>query len=165
MRKVLCVLLVSVFFVSCDVYNLKIVPLNYVNVWDYSLLTDQGIFVTESNSVGFDYKTIGSIYIELREGERKEANDNVNYTVRDKRNMTKSEKKEAQYIRYSPNYVVAKIGEELKKINANGIVNLKIVYDKNYIDTSNSQLNTDQKKKGLILHGPGYIITGMAIKR
>jgi|GEM_PF-372537 len=162
MKKILIVLLVSVFFASCETYKVHTIPLNYVNVWDYTLLTNDGIFVTESNSVGFDYQTIGSIYIELREGERKEANDSY-YTVRNKRDGSKSDKKESQYVRYTPRYVVLKIGEELKKIDANGIINLKITYDKNYQVVK--ETTSGNKVTEVIRHGSGYIVTGMAIKK
>ena len=48
--------------VSCVTLPPPPAPYAFAGIFDYSPLTSKGVFVTESNSVSFDYETIGSLY-------------------------------------------------------------------------------------------------------
>ena len=62
MRKLLCIILIVILATSCATVKLP-QPYSYSNYIDYSAFTEQGIFVTESNSVSFDYQQLGSISV------------------------------------------------------------------------------------------------------
>lgn len=53
-----CILLLA----SCASYLPA--PKSFTGLIDYSPLTKRGIYVTESNSVNFEYEAVGSIYAE-----------------------------------------------------------------------------------------------------
>lgn len=122
--KKLLFLVVSVFmFSSCAVY--KPAPKSFIGVVDYSTLTQQGIFVTESNSVSFDYEPIGSIVAEETGGWVYKNGKPMNQDPKDDYYIGSSSKK----IYQAPDVQVAfaNLASRLKEINANGIVNLKVV--------------------------------------
>ena len=103
MKKILLLILISVFFSSCMTQIELPKPTAYAGIFDYSPLTSKGVFVTESNSVSFDYETIGSLYAQSRGGwiNKKYSSPSI----------------QALY-----NEVLAELG----KMKANGIVNLKL---------------------------------------
>lgn len=147
--KKLLFLIVSVFmFSSCGVY--KPAPKSFIGVMDYSTLTQQGIFVTESNSVSFDYEPIGSIVAEETGGWVYKNDTPMNQDPKDDYYIGSHNKK----IYQAPNVQVAfaNLASRLKDINANGIVNLKVV----------STLELDQTSK---LSVQKITITGMAIRK
>lgn len=59
MKKVFYLFVVIVLS-SC----ITLPSVSYINTLDYRPLTDNGLFVTEANSVSFEYKAIGSLYAE-----------------------------------------------------------------------------------------------------
>jgi len=63
MKKIISVFIVSLFLFSCS-------PAYYLASGgvDFTNLTKDGFFITESNSVSFSYKPIGSIYSECSSG-------------------------------------------------------------------------------------------------
>ena len=103
MRKILMLLLFSISLTSCMTQIELPKPSAYAGIFDYSPLTSKGVFVTESNSVGFEYETIGSLYAQSRGGWI-----NKKYS---------SPSLQALY-----NEVLAELG----RMKANGIVNLKL---------------------------------------
>ena len=60
-NKISCLLFCFLVLSACSVSNLP-APKSEIDMIDYSMLTKEGYFVTESNSVSFDYEAIGSIY-------------------------------------------------------------------------------------------------------
>ncbi len=118
-----------VMLASCSTYT----PM--VNFIDYSGYTDQGMFLTESNSVSFDYQPVGSINVLLYSGFAK-TNQQPASTE------TKKEKVLSDGVYYSGNsaqskgnYQTATIQEalriavqEAKSKGANGIINLSFEY-------------------------------------
>lgn len=78
-------------------------PYAFAGIFDYSPLTSKGVFVTESNSVSFDYETIGSLYA-ISDGGW------INKT----------------YVEPSLDALYNEVLKQLAAYNANGIVNLKI---------------------------------------
>lgn len=107
---------------------------------DYSMLTQQGYFVTESNSVSFNYEAIGSIYAEEVGGWVPKNGKPKSMDPKEKYYINSNQK----HIYQEPNLqnAYANIANKLKAEGANGIINLKISKYSNKI-----------------------IITGMAIKK
>jgi uncharacterized protein YbjQ (UPF0145 family) len=147
--KTISLFLLLFTFVSCE--TVLQVP-KYVSVSsfiDYSYFTDKGIYVSESNSVNFDYTPMGSIDIliasgyKFKQGVVKEK-DMLGQTFY---SDSKSEWKNA---------TINEAFDELYKVainkNANGIINLKI--------SQNIVESYDRKNSGLSFH-----ITGMAIRK
>lgn len=138
---------------SCATVTVK--SLDIVGVLDYSPLTSKGIFVTESNSVGFEYNAIGSIYIELRNGAVTKPKDtfkdsDILYSTKADRNKppVPEAPKSAKNVNYSIDDAVNRLAYELQRLEANGIINLKI-----------------QRVEETAFLGRGYVITGMAIRK
>lgn len=139
MKRLFYLLVVLFSLVSCKTVEPR-QPSYYSSHIDYSYLTDRGIFITESNSVSFEYKTLGSLFIECTGG----------WVKNDKKNKVDMEdiymRTEGKYIYVKPSLEDAfnLAVEELDKMQGNGIVNFKI----------STGGNTDS-----------IIITGMVIKR
>ena len=89
--------------VSCVTLPPPPAPYAFAGIFDYSPLTSKGVFVTESNSVSFDYETIGSLYA-ISDGGW------INKT----------------YVEPSLDALYNEVLKQLAAYNANGIVNLKI---------------------------------------
>ena len=138
-KKISCLLFCVLVLSACSVSTLP-APKSEVIMIDYSILTQKGYFVTESNSVNFDYEAIGSIYAEEvggwvpKDGKSKSTDPKENYYINSNR----------KHIYQEPNLqnTYANIANKLKAVGANGIINLKISNYSNKI-----------------------IITGMAIKK
>lgn len=160
MKKVLFIILLFIFGYSCSV---KVVPVEIVDYWDYTPLTSKGIFVTESNSVSFNYTTLGSVYIELREGKKNANSDRVNVPVPYDRKLYSSRNNRRQkeatdtadiaIVTATIDDALDKLYTQLVAVGANGIINLQITRLQSVALNSQSIL------------GPGYAITGMAIKK
>lgn len=85
-------------------------PVTFIGMLDYRPLTNKGLFVTESNSVGFDYEPIGSLNISRTSG----------------------------WVdgRFSPSSVeqmYSDILDEAKKLDANGIINMSFTSGKSVV--------------------------------
>ena len=126
---------------------------------DYSILTKRGIFVTESNSVGFDYETIGSVYLDSHGGwlkrsgnekkeKRKREVTHDDYFLENKGRTMHYGKYE--YTDPSLYDAMMTLGNFLKDMGANGIINFSI-------DVIPESTENPERNK--------LIITGMAIKK
>lgn len=62
MKKALLLFFCAIILSSCAIYLPA--PKSIIGMVDYSGLINRGIFVTESNSVSFEYEPVGSIYVE-----------------------------------------------------------------------------------------------------
>lgn len=100
MSRFLLLLTIVVSMSSC----FPLEQMTVTEIKDYSSLTDKGIFVTEANSVNFDYTPIGSVVSTTLSG----IDDLGRYVL----NMDKA---------------FDNIAEELLKKEANGLINLKIM--------------------------------------
>nr|DAX16076.1 MAG TPA: Selenium binding protein, Selenium-Binding Protein [Caudoviricetes sp.] len=153
MKKILALLLLSLSLISCSTYLPA--PRSYIGFVDYAPFTEKGIFITESNSVSFNYEPIGSILVEETGGwgyknpkiGNNKGSHNDDYLAPVFRSMAKK-------IYYPEKLQTAfdNLAIKLKELNANGIINLKISYYK----------EVDSKSKLLV---GKIIVTGMAIKR
>lgn len=102
----LCCLLVS----SCETVNIPQVTVTVLR--DYTPMTDKGIFVTESNSVDFDYFPIGSVI-----SVTSAAFDSF---------VIKGDDVSVRYKPIDLNKAFDDISQKLIDKGANGIINLKI---------------------------------------
>ncbi len=127
-------------------------PYGFSTFLDYSSLTSKGIYVTESNSVSFDYKTLGSVSaIEIggwvKKGKEpkksipREPNKNSEDELYTRINKNQYTEKNV-YVDPSLDMAMDRMANTLKEVGANGIINLKV-----------------QSESGRI------IISGMAIRK
>lgn len=149
MKNTFLVIASTLLLASCA--TLYRAPRSYIGIIDYSPLTEQGIYVTESNSVSFDYKAIGSVYAEevggwVRKDGKPESND-----PKEPYYLFSSGKKKI-YVLPDINSIFKKLVDQLKQSGADGIVNLKI----------ESTIEQDLATK---LPYDKIIVTGMAIKK
>lgn len=100
MRKIACTLLLSILISSCVTLPM---PKSELGVIDYTPMVKEGIYVTESNSVNFEYTAVGSIMAVEKGGW-------INDT----------------YQKPSAQKAFSSISKELNRIGANGIINLSI---------------------------------------
>ena len=105
MKKYLLLMLIAIGLASC----VTVEQVTHTNIIDYSRFTKNGIFVTESNTVNFDYEPLGSVVATSR-------GPVASYLVAMTVDMDKA---------------FSDIGKKLKEINADGLINLKIT---NYAD-------------------------------
>ena len=136
MKKVLFFILAIGLLTACVTPKLP-EPYGFSSFLDYSPLTSKGIYVTESNSVSFDYETIGSISATevggwVKKGkEQKVANkarkNNVDdmYADIDRNQYTGKN----VYVDPSVDAAMERMAKTLKEFGANGVINLKVQWD------------------------------------
>lgn len=129
-------------------------PIKYcemVGYIDYSQYASRGVFISESNSVNFEYEPLGSISVLVEDGYKKgirpsRYNDDILYD--EKNNSEKYEYwAKASYgsaLNVAVDSVISKGG--------NGIINLKISH-------TVQPINTKEQYRNIIF------LTGMAIKK
>lgn len=156
MKKLVFLILVVGLFTACVTPKMP-EPYGFSTLLNYSPLTDKGIFVTESNSVSFDYKTLGSVSATevggwVKKGKKpkekkpkatresnKSRNDDMYVDIDIDRNQYTG-----KYVYVAPSLDMAmeRMVNTLKVVGANGIINLKVQFESDRI-----------------------IISGMAIKK
>lgn len=133
----LCCLLVS----SCETVNIPQVTVTVIR--DYTPMTDKGIFVTESNSVDFDYVPLGSV-VSVTSGAYSSSVD-----------------KGVKYENVDLEKAFEEISKMLVVMDANGLINLKIEssFDNliHYITVTGMAIRTKEpliqaKKKDIVEH-------------
>jgi hypothetical protein len=125
-------------------------PYSYSSIIDYSALTEQGYFVTESNSVSFEYQGIGSVFATSVGGwtkktttkKRTDHDSGMYYSA------TESTTTKYYYVHPDINEAFNKLSRKLKELNADGIINLRFEFYGNGQDSQSK-----------------IAVTGMAIKR
>lgn len=150
MKKYLVLVLITALLSSCAAkYPYK----RYSTVVDFEKYTSQGFFITESNSVSFDYNPIGSVSAVIESGY-----EVIGSKVNDQRDDVYSFKstnvKYGDYIDTNINDVIEEIVIIADEAGADGIINLNIQYESGVYG-----------KYGSVVRPPMYIATGMAIKR
>lgn len=142
MKKVLFFILAIGLFTSCATSTISYPePYGFSTFLDYSPLTNKGIYVTESNSVSFDYKTLGSVSATevsgwvKKEKELRVANKNKKNNVDDMYADIESNRPVGKYIPITASLDVAmeRMANTLKEVGANGIINLKVQWDSSRI--------------------------------
>ena len=118
MKKLVFLILVVGLFTACVTPKMP-EPYGFSTLLNYSPLTDKGIFVTESNSVSFDYKTLGSVSATevggwVKKGKKPKATRESNKSRND-------------------DMYVERMVNTLKVVGANGIINLKVQFESDRI--------------------------------
>ena len=144
MKKILFSLLALTLLSGCG--SIKTTFLSLSNVVDYQKYHEQGFFITEANSVSFEYDPIGSVLVTMRPG----------YEV------TKSAR---GYLSYSKNPrmiteydVLDELKKEVETLGGNGVINIKVLYETSRIEASAWDAS-------VLKQGTTITVTGMAIKR
>lgn len=74
--------MVLLLITSCTtIEQVRVAPKTNSSMLDYSQLTSKGVFVTESNSVSFDYETVGSIMVITTDGYINNVYNSPSYTA------------------------------------------------------------------------------------
>jgi uncharacterized protein YbjQ (UPF0145 family) len=148
MKKILPLAAIICIMLSCSYLRPPAILLS--NSLDYSEYQKDGFFITESNSVNFDYKPIGSVSginvagYKMRGITLKVYSDDVFRTENKASIQTTSE-----FVPATQKAVLAEMVKKAKEIGANSIINLNI----KYFSHSDGKTSTS-----------GYEGTGMAIK-
>lgn len=165
MKKLLCVALLTVLLSSCAdkiLYSITAVSV------DYSSYAERGFFITESNSVNFDYKPIGSIYVQTSSGY-------------DSTGIKQPKPKKDMYgYQYSTSTKI-RYGDEIRTVakiktgpwrSVGYVTAIDILYKKSIelgadglINLNRTYVPAQYAKNGTIIYPDKVIITGMAIKR
>lgn len=147
-KKILCLLFSVLVLSSCGSIPLP-APHSDVVMIDYSSLTQDGYFVTESNSVSFDYEAVGSIIAEEVGGWLSKNGKPKSVDPKDEYYISFGRKQIYQEPDLQKAYENLK--NKLKEVGANGIINLDI----RFVQGSSDKYPKPDK----------IIITGMAIKK
>ena len=122
MKKLFLLSAAMMLFVSCASVQLP-APRSATSLMDYSPLTSNGIFVTESNSVSFEYEPIGSVVAVAYGGwgklESQKAGKDDSYV---------STSGKTVYFDPSLSDAYESLKSKLFEIGANGIINLKATF-------------------------------------
>lgn len=149
MKKILFISLITLLLSSCA--TLKPPYSRFSNTVDFSEYTRKGFFITESNSVSFNYDPLGSLTSVVQGGyevlgrEAISSNDEV-YGVNAK--VTYGE-----FIPASIDDALDELYNSARELGANGIINFKLTY-----------YPSEYEKNVLVRHS-SYVVSGMAIKR
>lgn len=157
MKHLICILFAgSLALSSCSIIP-KTPYQESAVVLDYSEYTNKGFFMTEANSVSFDYKALGSVSAKVQSGYeivqetvRKAIKDDVYGESHDSRKIKYGKYKQA----YSDNAIKV-LCDKAMEIGANGLINIKVTYIPAVRDL----------KTGLVIDPDAIIVTGMAIRK
>ena len=126
-------------------------------VLDYSEYTNKGFFMTEANSVNFEYKAIGSVSAKVQSGYeiigesvRKGMKDDIYGETYDKHKVKYGKYKQA----FSDDAINVLCNKAMER-GANGIINIKVTYLPAIRDL----------KTGIVIEPDAIIVTGMAIRK
>lgn len=136
----------ALFLVSCSPKMPYMASTNYV---DYKAYTEQGIFLTESNSVSFDYTPLGSVSVTVLSGNVVDLRRSK-YAHQDLNGERDDMEKYNKWKSADVNDAIAMAVEKVKEMNGNGLINLQV------------QPITEIVNK---VTRSGYLVTGMAIKK
>ena len=140
MKKLVFLILTIGVFTACVTPKMP-EPYGFSSFLDYSPLTNNGIYVTESNSVSFDYKTVGSVSVtevggSVKKGKEpkttrkpNKSNSDDMYVGIDKSQYTGKN----VYVTPSLDVAMERMANTLKEFGANGIINLKVQWDSSRI--------------------------------
>lgn len=155
MKKLIMFAILTLAMSGCSVY--KTPYLSTASVLDYSEYTNKGFFLSEANSVNFEYKALGSVsavttggYEVVSSTERKNMRDDVYLSSEPSQKV-----KYGPYKWASSKDALATLCEKAMEIAANGVINIKITYIPATYDP----------KTGLRATPDSYVITGMAIRK
>lgn len=155
MKKFLFISVMALLLSGCVTMQ-KRAYTSYCATFDFTEFTKQGFFITESNSVSFNYEPIGSISGVVISGYEvlgkesqggSKTQDDVYY-------REKTEKvKYGEYMLADFRDALFEIVEAAKELGANGIINLDVSYQSGTVDINGNEITPSS-----------YSASGMAIK-
>lgn len=125
------------------------------SIIDYSHYAKKGFFITQANSVNFEYTPIGSISAKVEGGYEVLNIDAIKVSGDDiysRKPETKIKVQYGKYIKATPDAAIDELYNQAVENKANGIIGLKIEPITNY-----------SQQYGNVV--TGYFVTGMAIKK
>lgn len=157
MKKLFIATILAIGLSSCSQVLLRQPEVLTSSFIDYSKYTNAGFFITEANSVSFEYKTLGNVTGINLSGYQQEKNVTNSSTEKQKDDVyTNTSNKPYRITNKYINATKEKALEELvlraKSLGANGVINLKF---ETFSQTS--QQGAFELK--------GYSVSGLAIKR
>lgn len=137
---------VATLFSSCSKSQYGI----YTGFVDYTAYSNNGFFLTESNSVGFEYTPIGSLVVNVESGYAnvEVTTVDVEHSVRQNKQVVKVQEK---WKNADINDVIGYAVQLANSNGGNGIINMKSEPVFRYVNG--------------VRYIAGYILTGMVIKR
>lgn len=149
MKKIISFCVVLLFVTSCTTY--KIPYRCYSDSIDFSVYSQKGFFITESNSVSFSYESVGSISAVVSSGYEVLNSENLEST--DDVYGSSKKIKYGKMITASVNDALDELYNSAVSLGADGIINFRseyvpASYDKSVLTTPDS-----------------YIVSGMGIRR
>jgi len=145
MKKVLLLSVMAMLLSSCLVKKAYSVSWNLI---DYTKYADDNFFMTESNSVSFEYKSLGSIIVYSNSG----------YEVKGVKQIENSYYEDEQNLDYGK-WKHCDVNDAFKKLHdvalvkgANGVINIKYEY---------FPMRISDKK----IIEENWVVTGMLIKK
>ncbi len=150
MKKIIIIISVLIL-TSCSVakYPYK----RYSSAIDFKEIIGSDFFLTESNSVNFNYDALGSVSAVIESGY--EVIDKSNsQTLNDYSSLEEYERRFGKYIQAKPEDAILELILAARKLRANGIINLKIIY------TPPAYGNY-----GILISPSSYVVSGMAINK
>lgn len=159
MNKLLLLFAAVTFLSSCSVK--KSMYTTEASSVDYTPYTEKGFFITESNSVGFDYEPISSVVASTKSGytDKKKKMAHSHHRLNSKKNIKQGVSNEDIE---SGAFKIASSEDALNELynqalshRADGIINLKILFS----------IIPGINEKGQLIDIEMYHASGMAIKR
>lgn len=153
-KNLILVAVFSLLLYSCSVIGPGMYSATAI---DYQRFNEQGFFITESNSVNFEYTPISSVSALFTNGwiEKEVVDENKPRKLKKYKDdvyNTEGPKTKQVYVRGTPDGVTDLLVDEAMKMGANGVINFR--YDPVY---------SYSKDGGATLSG--WTASGMAIKR
>ena len=138
----------AVFLGSCGV---KTPYFEYAVFADYRLLAEKGFFVTEAESVSFDYETIGFMSVQVSSGYRSITKDGKP----GEKKVGLLEEKTEEYKKATLPDALEYFREKAVSTGANGAIRMDIMVTKKPVVVG-----------GVTVYEPdGYVVSGMLIKK
>lgn len=154
MKKALIALFAATTLFSCFTIG-KFPYVQESSIIDYSQHEEKGFFVTEANSVSFEYKAIGSVSAKVESGYEVVGGKKVKAIgddVYQKQMATQTKVAYGGFVSATPAQALELLYQKAKESHANGIINLKL-----------SPITQYTQAYGNVI--TGYFATGMAIRR
>lgn len=148
MKKLTYLISVALIFASC---SSKMVAVQSSSALDYTKFEKDGLFLTESNSVSFNYQAIASISALNLSGFKKAADARKQAAKDYFSDIETDVKLSANWFNATREGVLIDLCKKAKEQGANGIINIKITYISIPFDKDTNQT--------------GYEASGMAIKK
>ncbi|HWK58145.1 MAG TPA: hypothetical protein VNQ80_12435 [Parapedobacter sp.] len=154
MRQILVLIIVGAAISSCSVVGPGMYSATAI---DYKRFNDQGFFITESNSVNFEYTPISSVSALFTNGwiEKEVVDENKPKKLKRHKDdvyNTEGPKMKQVYVRGTPDGVTDLLVEEAMKMGGDGIINFKY----------SAEVYIDKDGNAKVY---GWSASGMAIKR